>query len=238
MATVTGLTKDRMLAIEAESIVGGTVNGSGHLILTKHDGTTIDAGDVHGPIGPTGSGGYVICTSTTRPGSPTAGEHIYETDTGREYVWTGSAWSYRTGGTNPTYARAYRSSAYNAPGGWSTIDLDGESYDYGNNHTAAGGYIVPETRLYDLSARVRINANNDPQQFVIGLAIAGVDAQISGGEITGHSMVGGENFALVLSTSMPLNVGDSVKLQVYNGQSGVCPVTASSLDTWMAIRAV
>lgn len=52
MATVTGLTKDRMLAIEAASVVGGTVNGSGHLVLTKHDGTTIDSGSVIGPTGP------------------------------------------------------------------------------------------------------------------------------------------------------------------------------------------
>jgi hypothetical protein len=54
MAEVTGLSADRMLAIEAASIVSGTVNGSGHLILTKHDGSTIDAGYV---VGPAGSGG-------------------------------------------------------------------------------------------------------------------------------------------------------------------------------------
>ena len=45
MATVTGLTADRMMAIEASSVVGGSINGSGHLILTKHDGSTIDAGN-------------------------------------------------------------------------------------------------------------------------------------------------------------------------------------------------
>lgn len=45
MATVTGLTADRMLDIEAASIVNGYINGSGHLILVQHDGTEIDAGD-------------------------------------------------------------------------------------------------------------------------------------------------------------------------------------------------
>lgn len=44
MATVTGLTAERMLEIEAGSVVDGDINGSGHLILTKHDGSTIDAG--------------------------------------------------------------------------------------------------------------------------------------------------------------------------------------------------
>jgi hypothetical protein len=59
MATVTGLTADRMLAIEAESVVDGEVIGD-HLILTKHDGTQIDAGSVVGPQGPPTSVGMII----------------------------------------------------------------------------------------------------------------------------------------------------------------------------------
>lgn len=50
MATVTGLTKERMEAIEGASVVSGSINGSGHLILTKFDGTTIDAGAVLGSV--------------------------------------------------------------------------------------------------------------------------------------------------------------------------------------------
>jgi hypothetical protein len=42
-----------MLEIEAESVVDGTIIG-GELILTKHDGSTIDAGSVIGPPGPEG----------------------------------------------------------------------------------------------------------------------------------------------------------------------------------------
>jgi microcystin-dependent protein len=42
--TVEVLTKVRMLAIEAASVVSGAINGYGHLILTKHDGSTVDAG--------------------------------------------------------------------------------------------------------------------------------------------------------------------------------------------------
>lgn len=44
MATVTGLTAARMLEIEAASVVDGEIDGSGHLILTTHGGTEIDAG--------------------------------------------------------------------------------------------------------------------------------------------------------------------------------------------------
>jgi microcystin-dependent protein len=59
MATVTGLTAERMLEIESASVVDGEIV-DGHLILTKYDGTEIDAGPVTGPAGPagpTGSGG-------------------------------------------------------------------------------------------------------------------------------------------------------------------------------------
>ena len=59
MATVTVFTAARMEAIEGSSVVSGTINGSGHLILTKHDGTTLDAGDVTGPQGPQGPVGEV-----------------------------------------------------------------------------------------------------------------------------------------------------------------------------------
>lgn len=50
---IDGLTAERMLEIEAASIVDGSVVGN-DLILTKHDGTTIDAGNVRGAVGPAG----------------------------------------------------------------------------------------------------------------------------------------------------------------------------------------
>lgn len=56
MATVTGLTAERMLEIEAASVIDGKVVG-GDLILIKHDGTEINAGPVDGPSGPPGPAG-------------------------------------------------------------------------------------------------------------------------------------------------------------------------------------
>ena len=59
MATVTGFTADRMLAIEAASVVDGDVVGD-NLILTKHDGSQINAGSVRGPAGPQGPVGTML----------------------------------------------------------------------------------------------------------------------------------------------------------------------------------
>ena len=53
MATVTVYTAERMQGIEDGSVVDGEIV-SGNLILTKHDGSQIDAGPVVGPAGPAG----------------------------------------------------------------------------------------------------------------------------------------------------------------------------------------
>lgn len=45
MATVTGLTAERMLEIEASSVVDGHIDEEGHLILVRHDESEIDAGN-------------------------------------------------------------------------------------------------------------------------------------------------------------------------------------------------
>ena len=53
MATITGYTKERMDAIEANSIVGAEVVGD-DLVMERHDGSTFIAGDVRGPTGSPG----------------------------------------------------------------------------------------------------------------------------------------------------------------------------------------
>ena len=61
MATITGLTAERMIAIEGASVVSGQIDENDHLILTKFDGTTVDAGALPpGPQGPEGPAGGLI----------------------------------------------------------------------------------------------------------------------------------------------------------------------------------
>ena len=50
MAGFTGITATRADEILGQSVVSGTINGSGHLILTRQDGSTIDAGDFTGIV--------------------------------------------------------------------------------------------------------------------------------------------------------------------------------------------
>jgi hypothetical protein len=82
MATVTGLTAARMGEIEGQSVIDGSIVGS-HLILERFNGSTIDAGVVTGPAGPTGPPGTEV---------PTGGaqgqilEKVSATD--YDFVWT------------------------------------------------------------------------------------------------------------------------------------------------------
>jgi len=55
MVTITGFTAARMLAMEAATIVSGAISGD-NLILTKHDSSTVNAGNVRGPQGIQGVG--------------------------------------------------------------------------------------------------------------------------------------------------------------------------------------
>ena len=74
MATVTGYTADAMEAIADASVVTGAVDGgTGHLILTTNDGTTIDAGNVKGDTGATGPSGAAADLVTITTGNPTSG---------------------------------------------------------------------------------------------------------------------------------------------------------------------
>lgn len=41
--------------------------------------------------------GILFCTSSTRPASPVDGQRIYETDTRRGYMWTGTIWLQQSG---------------------------------------------------------------------------------------------------------------------------------------------
>ena len=50
MASFTGITAAHANDILGQSVVSGAINGSGHLILTRQNGSTIDAGDFTGIV--------------------------------------------------------------------------------------------------------------------------------------------------------------------------------------------
>lgn len=98
MATVTGLTSDRMQQIIDKTIVNANIVG-GHLILTLTDGSTIDAGPAQGATGPAGAG---VGKGTAFPASPTDGDLFIRLDQSGEplYKYTSGTWVAAGGGLN------------------------------------------------------------------------------------------------------------------------------------------
>lgn len=83
MATVTVVTAERTLEIEATSIVDGEINSAGHLILTRHDGTPLDMGAVSGMQMNSGAGYSKVDAfsyiGATDPGAVPNGSVWYDT---------------------------------------------------------------------------------------------------------------------------------------------------------------
>lgn len=127
MATITGLTAARMLEIEGDSIVDGEIIG-GKLILTKHDGTTVDAGPVVGPAGPSGPPGPA--------GGQIPGEIKMWSGTVLPALATFGKWVWADGGV---YANAtYPLAAGNIGAQWRTFA--------GAVDPGAGNFRVPDLR--------------------------------------------------------------------------------------------
>ena len=111
----------------------------------------------------TGSWRYltaVICTSSTRPASPTAGEEIYETDTLRTLKWSGSAWIALLGSL-PTVPTSTTSNGTSTSGVTETMDsvlgtyqftaVAGQRYEVKLNNLIGGATVAGD--LYQLKIR-------------------------------------------------------------------------------------
>lgn len=100
MARVRSFTAERMLQIENETVVDGTVDAGGRLHLVRRDGIIIDAGRVTGDKGDPGSGVSDITVTYQRGVSPTEAPTgtwtttIPVVPTG-EYLWIRTVTEYR-----------------------------------------------------------------------------------------------------------------------------------------------
>lgn len=87
--TVQSMTLSRLLDLEADTVIGGHIDGSGHLILEQHDGSTIDAGSalvtvpdasetVKGKVELATLAETTLMTDTTRAVTPAGLSEIYD----------------------------------------------------------------------------------------------------------------------------------------------------------------
>jgi hypothetical protein len=126
---------------------------------------------------------YVVCTSTTRPGLPFNGLMIYETDTKRVYIHSGTEWKYQSGGEDPIKVRTWRSAAFTLTVGTSVIiPFDNESWDIGGN-CSAGVYTAPESCKYRINVRISTTTSAASERFLCNVGVNSAEA-IRGTDIT------------------------------------------------------
>lgn len=101
MATITGLTAERMQEIIDSTIVDADVIAD-NLILTKDDGSTINAGNVRGAQGVPGANASNLGKGAAFPAAPTDGDLFVRTDQVGDplYKFTDGAWASAGGGLN------------------------------------------------------------------------------------------------------------------------------------------
>lgn len=127
MATITGLTAERMLEIEGATVISGEIDENNHLILTKFDGTTVDAGELPpGPAGPPGSAGVSSIPGEIKAWPNTV---LPVQATYGKWVWAdGAVYSVAT----------YPLAAGHIHASWKTA--------YGQSDPGAGNFRVPDLR--------------------------------------------------------------------------------------------
>lgn len=193
MATVTGLTAERMIEIEAASVIGGTIVGD-NLILTKFDASTIDSGSVRGPQGPMGLGPGMI------PGEIRmwSGSGLPDPDDYNTWVWANGA-AYVI--ADHPLAAGYIDDA------WNTFD--------GASAPAAGSFRVPDLRglvpagLDQMPSGARANRMTRSVAIIIAGKTGEETHIITVGEMPAHLHGGGDHDHQIMSNGNINQPGNS-----------------------------
>jgi hypothetical protein len=119
-----------------------------------------------GPAGPQGppGGQATICTSTTRPATPVAGQVIWETDLEVKRMWTGSAW--KVVGFRPRYVRRHRSTDTNISNNLAEkVFFQDVKYESGITSTS-GDITIPISGIYSVECGISFNTNTTGRRSI------------------------------------------------------------------------
>lgn len=216
MATITGLTAERMLEIEGASVIDGEIV-SGDLILTKHDGSQINAGPVIGPAGPVGPQGPAAVSAIPGELKMWPNDVLPDLATYGKWVWADGAY-YPTA----TYPKA----AGNIHSRWRTFD--------GASDPGASNFRVPDLRglavvgLDAMPGGSRANRMTRAVAITIATRTGKETHVIAVAEMPSHAHGGATGGSMSGAADRSLNTGTSV-----NGDHG----HGSSFDSFAATRA-
>lgn len=116
----------------------------------------------------------IVCTSTTRPASPTTGLMVFETDKNRISVWDGTIWCPVTNGPS---CRVYNSASLAIP--WASTTLltfNSERYDPDGMHSTVsntGRITFAVAGIYEVTAQVEYTGRADWLNEYVGIRLNG-----------------------------------------------------------------
>lgn len=188
---------------------------------------------------------YLICTSTTRPGSPVPGMRIFETDTNRVRVWAkippASTFSWRLclEGVVP-FVKARQTRAQNVPQGsggtiaeWHT-ELEDSSASF-NPSTSMTNFYAPEPGLYQIRAVWAWEVGTILDASGIGLRVnGGVRGNDPADRWFGMRFLAGYIQNMEMEAEFRLNAGDYAS--VWIGQNAFVNQLSSKNNTAQASR--
>jgi len=238
MATITGLTKARMLEIEAASVVNGFVNVDGDLILEKHDGSTVAAGSVIGPPGPPGTIDGTLGNADNRvprsdgnSGNTIQPSSVEIDDSGviaAQQVLVAAEPTTDSNVASKGYVDrgvvlpgciVSRDTPFAIPNNTLTaVEFDDtdtrDTNDYHDSGANSDRMVIPSLLdgLYRVTATVKFNLNGSGRRY-IGVYYVGSGTSLYDGQY----VLANEGFAetvLTMSVELEMNAGDYVNVQV------------------------
>lgn len=214
MATVTGLTAERMQEIIDSTIVDADIIDN-HLILTKDNGGTIDAGELPSAEG----GGIDKVTAFPTDPAPEDGDMIVRIDQPGDpvYKFTDGAWERqpRMGAiTVPSCKITHSANQAVSAGATVTLTFDTERYDKDAMHDGTN----PTRITFKTPGVYRVFANLSLTAVYNATDEAPVQVRLNGTDVLGYSAFQPLNGSMApLSFDHEFKAGDYIELRVTGG---------------------
>ena len=179
--------------------------------------------------------GTIICTSSTRPGSPFEGQAIYETDTKRELRWSGTAWVSPSVAYRPPMCINERTGISVADGANAAVAFtSAASVDTDGIHSTS----VNNTRFTAKTAGVYlVSANLEPTGGAFANVAFSLELKKNGTKFDATAGVPNAyiNPSLNSTALVNLAVNDYVEMWYYNDNlsGGAVTVTGRMRMAWM-----
>lgn len=184
----------------------------------------------------------IVCTSSTRPSSPTEGMVIYETDTDLLRLYTGSVWRSPAGLNGAARVKVYPSANQNLITSTVTLlSFDSEAHknvtSMHSTSSQTSRLIAPYSGLFDVRVQVSFATNTTGRRAITIRKNAGGSA-VGGTQVNVVSMSAANSDTTTYGCSfdIELNAADYLEVFPFQSSGGLLAVLLGADFTWASMR--